>query len=44
MLLAKAYAALPKGGAMIVYESIIDEQGHGPTAQPRFTITFFVWV
>jgi hypothetical protein len=26
MLLAKAYAALPKGGALIVYESIIDDE------------------
>lgn len=25
MLLAKAYAALPKGGALIVYESLIDD-------------------
>jgi hypothetical protein len=24
MLLAKAYAALPKGGALIIYESLID--------------------
>jgi len=26
MLLEKAYAALPKGGALIVYESIIDDE------------------
>src|SRR5262245_56549940 len=26
MLLAKAYAALPKGGALIVYEALIDDQ------------------
>jgi cyclopropane fatty-acyl-phospholipid synthase-like methyltransferase len=26
MLLAKAYAALPKGGALIVYEAIIDDE------------------
>jgi O-methyltransferase domain len=25
MLLAKAYAALPKGGALIIYESLIDD-------------------
>jgi hypothetical protein len=25
MLLAKAYAALPKGGALIVYEALIDD-------------------
>ena len=26
MLLAKAYAALPEGGALIVYEAIIDDE------------------
>jgi hypothetical protein len=26
MLLEKAYAALPKGGALIVYEAIIDDE------------------
>jgi hypothetical protein len=26
MLLKKAYAALPKGGALIVYEAIIDDE------------------
>jgi hypothetical protein len=25
LLLAKAYAALPKGGALIIYESLIDD-------------------
>ena len=26
MLLAKAYSALPKGGALIVYEALIDDE------------------
>lgn len=31
LLLAKAYAALPNGGALIVYESLIDDERQTPT-------------
>jgi len=32
MLLAKAYAALSKGGALIIYESLIDDAGNTRSA------------
>jgi O-methyltransferase domain len=29
-LIAKAYDALPRGGAVVVYEALIDEERHDP--------------
>ena len=42
-LLAKAHAALPRGGRVLIHEKLVDEDGGGPLANALVHLDMLVW-